>query len=141
MAICDVCNREMMTADGCSQAEYDDYPGRGPVARIRWGEGNSVERFGPDTADNRCGRCGYTLGSNLYHPDAKREECPEEGCYYARQVPGQQGARLAQADVRCGDCGAKWGHYHHPGCDLEECPVCHGQAISCDCASTAQDED
>lgn len=35
--------------------------------------------------------------------------------------------------ARCGDCGAPRGGYHHPGCDLEECPHCRGQAMSCDC--------
>jgi len=34
---------------------------------------------------------------------------------------------------RCGDCGAKPGNYHHTGCDIEECPRCHGQLLSCDC--------
>lgn len=34
---------------------------------------------------------------------------------------------------RCGDCNAKYGHYHHAGCDCEQCPVCGGQLISCDC--------
>jgi hypothetical protein len=34
-------------------------------------------------------------------------------------------------DGRCGDCGAKPGHCHHPGCDLEKCVVCHGQALGC----------
>lgn len=34
---------------------------------------------------------------------------------------------------RCGDCNAFYGEYHHPGCDNERCPVCGGQAISCDC--------
>lgn len=33
----------------------------------------------------------------------------------------------------CGDCGAQYGHFHHPGCDQERCPVCHGQLISCGC--------
>lgn len=35
--------------------------------------------------------------------------------------------------ARCHDCGARKGHYHHYGCDVERCPVCHGQFIGCDC--------
>jgi len=34
---------------------------------------------------------------------------------------------------RCHDCGVKIGHYHHPGCDMEICPRCGEQLISCDC--------
>lgn len=33
----------------------------------------------------------------------------------------------------CHDCGAPIGTFHHPGCDMEECPKCLRQAISCDC--------
>lgn len=33
----------------------------------------------------------------------------------------------------CGDCNVALGQVHHPGCDLEECPRCHGQAIGCGC--------
>lgn len=33
----------------------------------------------------------------------------------------------------CDDCGAAQGEYHLELCDLEECPFCHGQALSCDC--------
>ncbi len=34
---------------------------------------------------------------------------------------------------RCGDCGVARGGYHHPGCDLQRCPVCRGQLFSCGC--------
>lgn len=33
----------------------------------------------------------------------------------------------------CGDCSVKQGYYHALGCDLEVCPKCGGQAVSCDC--------
>jgi len=33
----------------------------------------------------------------------------------------------------CHDCGTKEGRLHIPGCDMERCPRCGGQLISCDC--------
>ena len=34
---------------------------------------------------------------------------------------------------RCGDCGVRPAGFHHRGCDMEECPRCRGQLISCGC--------
>lgn len=40
--------------------------------------------------------------------------------------------KTAYPDLPCHDCAAIRGEYHGPGCDMEECPVCHGQALGCE---------
>ena len=36
-------------------------------------------------------------------------------------------------EIQCHDCGAKEGQLHTLGCDMERCPFCGHQLISCDC--------
>ena len=36
-------------------------------------------------------------------------------------------------DSVCGDCGAKYSEQHRPNCDIERCPACGGQLITCNC--------
>jgi len=60
-----------------------------------------------------------------------------KGKEYKRFIVGGTGDFFeddgAGEDARCGDCGAKYGHYHHNGCDCECCPICDGQLLSCGC--------
>jgi hypothetical protein len=37
------------------------------------------------------------------------------------------------AGSACKDCASTPGGVHHHGCDVEGCPACHCQAISCRC--------
>jgi hypothetical protein len=45
---------------------------------------------------------------------------------------GDESGRPTSGD-RCGDCGVSRGGWHHPGCDLQPCPACGRQLISCGC--------
>jgi hypothetical protein len=36
-------------------------------------------------------------------------------------------------EATCHDCGVKEGQVHGYGCDMEQCPFCGTQLISCDC--------
>ena len=41
----------------------------------------------------------------------------------------------------CGDCGTPRGGFHHRGCDLEECPYCRSQLLSCGCLDDEEHEE
>ena len=43
-------------------------------------------------------------------------------------------------DFPCRDCGTPVGGVHHPGCCMERCPACLGQALGCPCFGTDDDD-
>ena len=50
-----------------------------------------------------------------------------------RRIPyGQERPRWS-TEVACHDCAVIPGQLHVPGCDVEQCPACGGQAIACSC--------
>jgi len=57
--------------------------------------------------------------------------------HYIARVPriryGEEPDDWGADKYPCHDCGAIKGEYHVPSCDVEHCPVCGDQAISCGC--------
>jgi hypothetical protein len=57
-----------------------------------------------------------------------------------KPIPYGQETRVDFKAERCHDFNVEMGGYHHPGCDVEECPVCHGQIISCGCLEGEEED-
>jgi hypothetical protein len=56
-----------------------------------------------------------------------------EGRAHPRVPYGRERGRFERS-IPCHDCEARRGQYHVPRCDMEQCPVCGGQLLSCDCS-------
>jgi hypothetical protein len=62
--------------------------------------------------------------------------------YGSEHIPdGMENSYLTYADRPCHDCLTKKGDLHCLGCDVEECPRCHHQLLSCGCADIIMEEE
>src|SRR5665647_411105 len=68
---------------------------------------------------------------------------------HIKSTPGLEGLfdemsallESARKKARCHDCGVSEGEIHEYGCDMEVCPFCGGQLISCDCGIGEMDDE
>jgi hypothetical protein len=66
--------------------------------------------------------------------DAQRQETYVlQGQAYDRLRFGSKKDRTPRGVTVCHDCGARLGQFHVPSCDMERCPACGGQMITCGC--------
>ncbi len=68
----------------------------------------------------------YLINGKLYNP----VKVGDKGDWYE-----------GEPNKTCGDCGHKYGEVHMEGCDIERCPACGRQMLSCDCGPIYTVED
>lgn len=66
----------------------------------------------------------------------RKTTCWKNGKEFERIKYGCEEDDWGATSHPCGDCGVQKGEYHVPGCDVERCPSCGGQAIGCECSSS-----
>ena len=66
----------------------------------------------------------YLINGQLYNPI----KCGDVGDWYNEDVGTEH-----EPEISCGDCGCKIGEQHLTMCDIERCPCCGYQLISCNC--------
>lgn len=125
-ATCELCQETMVQGGGCSSEKKIEFVDGVVLEAIPWGEGQRFQTFTEYVADlegeiEDGGRGDISVETISERLEQFRAETDPE----------------AFDERACHDCGAAIGEMHHPRCDMEECPRCGGQLLSCPCEVSA----
>lgn len=90
-----------------------------------------VERIIKEKTMTICGWCNKHMGGKISSCDENVKV--DFGTSVMDPIKYGDETRAKFENERCHDCKVTKGGIHHPGCDVEECPKCHKQLISCGC--------
>jgi hypothetical protein len=95
-----------------------------------------ADKTGCDGSEKVVHRNGREVVEPIPYGDPKEEWEKFAGPEFADDPVASQ-IKNPHVDGRhCHDCGTPAGGFHHPGCDMERCPFCLGQLISCGCVGS-----
>lgn len=78
----------------------------------------------------KCNVCGKEKSAKV-SCDWKFFEIDER--QYERVKYGEEKRSGSAREPFCQGCGTPTGGYHHPGCPVEECPLCKKIVLECEC--------